>query len=253
MVPSLRFQQLEARVEALRGHLLPAEFSEVGHYEDSDQVTVLSLSFRVLAHAEIEAYLEDRVVEVAKGAASAWKANQALCRALLSLIAFSGRQMQLPPESLTPPSDNKVKVWPSLLDPAERIRQCVTAFIKSVQLENHGIRERNLLAMLLPVGIQHSELDPVLIADLDSFGVKRGEAAHTTSNPSVVTQALDPAGEYATVLGLIRNIEPLDAQLDGLLTEAREQLATPIGEAGAAVAVASLDAADHTSVAQDEG
>jgi hypothetical protein len=219
-VGSARFQQLEGRVAQLRSHLLPADFSETAEYDDPDMVTVQTLSFRVLAHAEIEAYFEDRVVEIAKSALRSWKCDQKLCRSLLYLVAFSGREMRRPPESLAAPSENKTKVWPSLLDPTERLRECVTGYIRSVQQENHGIRERNLLALLLPIGVSQAELDPLLMADFDSFGLRRGEAAHTTSNPARVKLAPDPKAEYALIEGLLQGVIGIDEQLNALLTEA---------------------------------
>lgn len=219
---SQRFQQLSCRIAELRSHLLPAEFSEVGEYaEDADQVTVRGLSYRVLAHAEIEAYFEDRVVEIAKEAIKAWKEARHLSRTLLYMVAFSGREMRRPPESLTSPTENKAKEWPTLLDPSQRLRDCVTCYVQAVQMENHGIREHNLLSMLLPVGVDCSDLDPVFITDLDSFGARRGEAAHTSSNLAQVRQGVNPKDEHARVEGLLKGLEPIDDILNNLLREAR--------------------------------
>ena len=224
-MPSQRFQQLSRRIAELRIHLLPAEFSEVGIYEDADQVTVRALSYRVLAHAEIEAYFEDRVVEIAKKTIKSWNQCRHLSLPLLYLVAFSGREMQRPPESLTSPKDNKAKEWSNFLDPSKRLRECATIYIQAVQMKNHGIKERNLLSLLLPVGVDSSDLDPVFIADLDSFGTRRGEAAHTSSNPAQVRQGVDPKDEHATVEVLLDGLQPIDQILNNLLNAACVPLA----------------------------
>lgn len=216
-MPSVRYQSLCDRIGELESHLLPASFAETGVYVDQERVEVLALSFRVLSHAEMEAYFEDRVIEVAKRALASWKAEKHVSGALLSLLAFSDRQMRKPPETLAAPGANKEKVWPTLLDPSFRVEECVSSFVGCVSRENHGIREHNLLAMLLPVGIQHSDLDPVLVAAFDSFGRSRGEAAHTST---ATKKGVDPKDERETVRHLVHEIAALDACLDGVLTAA---------------------------------
>lgn len=217
---SQRLQQLISRIAELRTHLLPTDFSEVGDYEQSDQVTVKALSYRVLSHAEIEAYFEDRVVEIAKNAIGSWKQSQHLSRSLLYLVSFSGRELCRPPRSLTSPTGNKEKEWPTYLDPSQRLRDCATSYVQAVQMENHGIREHHLLSMLLPVGVDYLALDPVFIADLDSFGRRRGEAAHTSSNLLQVRQGVNPKDEHAVVERLLKGVEPIDEILDNLLNDA---------------------------------
>jgi hypothetical protein len=63
---SSRLTDVHIRIEDLRMYLLPAPFLLPGSYEDERSVHIRTVSFRVLAHAEIETYFEDRVVEIAK-------------------------------------------------------------------------------------------------------------------------------------------------------------------------------------------
>ncbi|MHA3027146.1 hypothetical protein [Chromohalobacter israelensis] len=219
-MPSDRYNRLAERLGDLRKHLLPAKFSDVGEYDNEDQVAVRALSFRVLAHAEIESYFEERVVEIAKAAIAGWTKKERLCGSLLHLAVFSGREMKMPPESLEAPSESKRKDWPSMLDPTHRLRSCVTDFIRAVTVNNHGIREKNMLAMLLPVGVNYDDLDPVVLADLDSFGKSRGEAAHTSSGLAKVRQGISPEDENSLIERLVEGIRPIDGILDDLLRDA---------------------------------
>jgi len=215
-MPSERFDVLQGQLEALRKHMLPESFDETGQYEAQEKTETLALGYRVLAHAEIEAYFEDRSLESAMAARSAWENKLHTSRTVLCLLAFSGKEMPLPPATLEAPSDNKRKAWPALVDIGERLIPSITQFYNYVRNENHGIKEKNLLALLLPIGVDHSAIDPTFLAAIDSFGSLRGIAAHTSSR-NTVRQALDPAEELKRVEQLMIGIAVIDAQIDDLI------------------------------------
>jgi hypothetical protein len=133
-------------------------------------------------------------------------------------MAFSGRTMALPPDSLEPPSDNNRKAWPELLDIGKRLTSVITAFNTFVRTENHGIKEKNLLSLLLPIGIDHSSLDSGFLADIESFGSMRGHAAHTSSR-AAVRRAVDPREELNRVESLLDGITDIDILLDELVRD----------------------------------
>jgi hypothetical protein len=223
---SVRLSELREQVGRFRQHLLPQEFDATGSYENQDAVRIRTLSFLVLAHAEIEVYLEDRIVEIAKAAWRSWKDSMHLSRAAFSVLVFCGREMRSPPESLAPPRPAKEKEWLKHLEIGERLKVIVQEFIHTVLHHNHGIREKNLLSMLLPIGIHHGNLDVTFVADIDSFGKRRGEAAHSSSSTGQVRQAIDPKTEYDQVVDLLNGLEEIDRELDQLLEDARKQAAT---------------------------
>jgi hypothetical protein len=199
--------------------LLPQKFSPTGTYRSPNGVTVRALSFRVLCHAEIEQYFEDRAVEIAKTALSSWKSSRHLCSATFSLLAFSGIVLEKPPATLKPkPKDQKD--WPSLLSPDQRLRDSVTQYVHFALHENHGIREHNLLSLLLPIGIPADSIDDVFVADLDDFGKQRGETAHSTTKGQV-KYGINPEAEYKRVQALLSGLKPIDGELDKALNEAK--------------------------------
>lgn len=57
MAPSKRFIELKGRLVELRQNLLPVKFSATGDYTDIQMDH--ARGYRLLAHAEIESYLED--------------------------------------------------------------------------------------------------------------------------------------------------------------------------------------------------
>lgn len=218
MMPSDRFLQLQSQLGALRAHLLPAKLEETGVYEDEERVATAALGYRVLAHAEVESYIEDRVLEAVNKARVAWENNRHVSRVSLCLVAFCGKEMALPPPSLEAPTENKKKVWPALVDIGERLTPVISAFNHRVRNENHGVKEKNLMSLLLPIGIDHSKLDPIFLAEIETFGSLRGFAAHSSSRTSV-RQAVDPAEELKRVDALLPGIEAIDTLIEQLVAE----------------------------------
>lgn len=214
-MPSPRFEQLKTLISTLRTHLLPAAFDPTGSYENQDEVSTRVLAYRVLAHAEIESYFEDRSIEVLSRAREAWDQGH-VSRSALCLIAFSGKAMELPPDTLEAPEDNKRKVWPSLIDVNKKFLPVASSFHRMVRNDNHGIKERNLLSLLLPIGINHEHIDPAFLADMDSFGALRGIAAHSSAS-TTATQASDPEVELKRVQTLLPGIEAMDIEFDALI------------------------------------
>lgn len=104
MPKSARFRTLTKELTRLRKQFLP-KFSPINLYSDTQLSR--TLAYRVLAHAEIESYLEDRAWEVVQDAKRVWDTTGKTRLTLVSLIAFSGQTMELPPETLTPKKGSK--------------------------------------------------------------------------------------------------------------------------------------------------
>jgi len=213
---SHRFQILVGRIIDLRKCLLPLQFSPTGVYDNDDHVRIKSLSFRVLTHAEVESYFEDRVIEVAKNALAAWRSRNTISRSLVHILAFSGSEMELPPSTIAAPSPTQAKSWPSRISIDERIENATTKYIRGVTVDNHGIREKNLISMLLPVGVDVLRIDPIFLANMDNFGKKRGDAAHQSTSVQVTT-GIDPKDEFQNIVTILAGIKLIDEQLDKLI------------------------------------
>lgn len=200
MAGSQPYQRLERAIERLRTALLPQSFDPTGSYEKADEVHVRAASFRVLAHAEMESYVEDVTSELFEHAWVSWTASGTPSRVLLGLLAFSGRSHSLPPPSLK--ASGKVS-----LDVGRAIDLAQAAWRHAHRL-NHGVKEENILRLLLPLGIGATEIDATLLSDLSSYGSARGEVAHTSA--SKVTQYIDPESEYKKVRQLVADLLKLD-------------------------------------------
>lgn len=209
---SPRFQQLKERVNKHQLALLPNISGESAVVALSDTLIIQTLAYRVMCHAEIEAYFEDRVLVLSRQALVKWRDERKVCATLTALLAFSGREHKYPPATLAPEQSSQARMWSERISASERILIAVSDYNRRIIEENHGIRERNILSMLLPVGVEPHEIDSIMLAELDEFGRRRGEAAHQSTGRHV-QRAIDPVDERDKVNNIIGLLEGIDIKL----------------------------------------
>ena len=208
MPTSDRFIVLEQELNKLRDQFLPEAFDPTGSY--SEQQLALTIAYRVLAHAEIEAYIEDRVWDATRYAKQCWDDQGQCTRTLLCLLAFSGEKMNLPPDTLTPVRASRAAEINRKVDLA------VNAFWRVVD-KNHGLKEANLLSLLLPIGIDSNDLDPAMLATMNAFGEGRGFFAHCSASSYRTQQPPDPATELQTIQQIAADLRNLDQLISDLM------------------------------------
>lgn len=207
MSASDHYKELKSELARLRRELLPKRFTLSGNY--SPEIVTKTIAYCVLAHAEIESYLEDRARETALAAIEAWNRRKKVSKTLLALLAFSGRTMEEPPHSVYPDQPSQSSIWDDKIRLSNKIELAMNDFNHAV-MYNHGIKEDNLLRLLLPIGIEVDKLDHLLLADLNSFGGQRGELAHKSQSKYRAKQQIDPKSELAKVLSLLARLVDVD-------------------------------------------
>lgn len=203
MANSLRFHEMCRRLADLRAHMLPAKFSPTGDY--SNRQLDRARGYRLLAHAEIESFIEDITLDAARSTISEWSRSRAVSDTLLCLIAHYHDGYDIDGERLEPAFSEKSR--PKV---KEAIKEVVdVAFRQYIQIheKNHGVREGNLKRLILPIGVRKDELDQTWIVNLEEFGKRRGEMAHKTAK---VQQQIDPKAELDTVKELVLGLKTLD-------------------------------------------
>jgi hypothetical protein len=171
----------------------------------------LARLFVLAVHAEIEAYLETRALEIAQNVQADWLANRSVSISLISFLGFSGAQMEAPADRLNVARRQRVE-----LD--EKIRRAVSAYWNAVANTNHGIKEANLCAVLFPLGIGPADLDPLWIAEMENFGQLRGELAHQSVSNLAGSPSYQqaPRDLFHKAMFIYEGIRRLDARLDVL-------------------------------------
>ena len=214
MTESQEFVEFRERIRFLEQVLLPpSSLSKLSGPTPEDVIKILS--FRLMAHAEIEDFVETRVEKIAIAASAAF-ANGVVSKALLSIASFTDSSVGAPAPSLAPTQFSQAQSWPIKLHLTERTRKYVTAFVRAIK-SNHGIKEGNLLALLLPVGVPAHSIDPIWLADCDSFGADRGDAAHRSS--ARVSSTPNPVDERDKVNRIVDGLRKLETEFSALLNE----------------------------------
>lgn len=207
MPGSARYKDLESALKKLRTGLLPKRFEPTGTYARAYAVHLRAVSFRLLMHAEIESFLEDRASELASVAWMAWKSARLTTDPIVALLAFAGLESSKAPSKLGGDPLNQ-KAYDDMAVVLERANSVWRYDHKN----NHGVKEPNVLSLFLPLGISSTSLDPVLLADLSSYGALRGEVAHQSS--AFVTNYADPQVEYKKARALVADLTKLDEAVD---------------------------------------
>lgn len=204
---SARFKQLSRRITELRRYMLPARFDPTGTY--SKRVHERARAFRLLVHAEFEAFIEDRVTDILDARYTQWQATRKTSRCLVSLAAYhEGVQVRNEPTSLlTPPQ----KTSPLLEARIEKAKNALRYYAKS---KNHGVKEVNLLKLLMPLGIEAHEFDLTWLATINSWATQRGEYAHQSGTKLQVLP--DPYDELRIARLLLQGFRELDSQIETL-------------------------------------
>ncbi|WP_345943194.1 HEPN domain-containing protein [Streptomyces sp. SID2119] len=205
-MPSPRYRTLSRRITQLRRNLLPREFSAIGLY--SERVYERARAFRVLAHAEFESYIEDRAIEVIQKAHSSWQSSGTIRPSLLSLMAHREGASGIP-DAISSLTDRTQK-FPTLQARISAEKQAYSTYIKK---KNHGIKERNLLRILLPLGVTREEFNTTWLSTTESWATARGEIAHTSASGKMQVQ-INPRSELATVKEILIGFKQVDKLLN---------------------------------------
>ena len=213
-MPSDRFKHLRSAVSELRRLLLPKHFDPAGQYKYQDRVRARSISFQILCHAEFESYFEDRAIDIASSALHYSNSNGKINHTGAHLLAFSGVEASLPPASLSP--HHKKRGWRGMTNASDRLKDATNIFVRYAQDENHGIKEKNLSRLLLPIGLEPGQIDSTLVSELNSYGSSRGGYAHSSTTKHAQV-AINPQDELKRVRRILSLLIPLDAELSKLL------------------------------------
>lgn len=209
---------LEQELERLRQHLLPSqqEFDPTGSYDDV--VYTKTLAYRVLAHAEFEAYFEDRVKDLYLAAINAWDRNSIMTKVVACMLAFSTTEIDDIPPTKAPTQLSQRQKWDKKIKLTGRISKCANSYRHIIDT-NHGIKEENLLKLLLPIGIEADEIDDIWLAAMNSFGEERGSVAHSSGSNYRTTTLPDPKIELDKVNNVLEGLKAVDILLDQLNTK----------------------------------
>lgn len=204
MANSPKLGTLKTRFAELRTRFLPATLpAPTGVYSDVE--VDLARAYRLLVHAEIEAFIEDRVLETILDAIRSYKTSNSLSRPILGALAYA----RSGPSTL-----EAIPARGAKTDLEQRL-DSATSNVASRVKANNGLRSKDLAALLFCVGVQESDLDTLWVANMDNFGQSRGDVAHRSTQGRLAAPQVNPADEFNLVeQTLLPGIEKLDLLLN---------------------------------------
>ena len=165
MANSQRYRFLISRIKFLENNVLPAD-KPSGNYTKRE--VDLIKSYVLLVHAEIEAFFEDRAKAKVRKALADWIASRTKSTCLKAVLAFTGNELSYEKRRK---EESKSIVY--------RVNRAVSHYLSSIN-SNNGVKENDLINMLIPLGIELDELDVTWLSIMDSFGAIRGNIAHNS-------------------------------------------------------------------------
>lgn len=194
------FEDLKKNIEKIEHSFLPPK-SETGEYSEQEYLNVDA--YVSLVHSEIEFFLESRCKEVCGLSLKKFDENGLVNLVLLGLVCFSGKMFDAPPDKKNDSNLVEEKLYLN-----KKLHSAAGVYNYNVK-NNNGIKEKDILGLLLPLGFPVDDIDDVFLTEMNDFGKMRGEIAHT-SNVENMTNRLDPysvKSRIERILGFIKNID----------------------------------------------
>jgi hypothetical protein len=161
----------------------------------SDVELTRAKAFLVFAHAELEDYLEGACKAKAERALAAAEMGQITLTAI-SLVGHYGERIPVVRDvaKFTERHRGFVRDFPQpgidiTRAMLSRIKDALSSYFEQCRV-NNGVKEANLLPMLLPLGISALIIEPTWLAEMNGFGFDRG--AHAHRGLASVQQIADP-------------------------------------------------------------
>lgn len=194
------YRLLMERCNKLQKSLLPRTLSPTGNYKESTYEKVRG--YKILVHAELEYYFEELAKAIMTSAKAKWDKSGETTKTLLALVAYCDTKFLAAPDKI---NDQRAKV-----DLDFRIKEAYQAHYKYISMNNNGIKEKNIISLFLPVGVNIDDLDNNLMIALDSFGSDRGQIAHKTR----AMQCQTPDDAKAEVRNILTMVNSFDVQME---------------------------------------
>lgn len=185
------FVSLQIRINALAERFLPMEEQPLGVY--SEEQLDDAKAFILLAHAELEGYLENLATEVCNALIERVKSNHYDESTSVFLIrtANNSKQHKFVPLEVALEGQGKHE---------------------SVVKGNNGIKERDYNKLFESLGVDVEDLNPDVMSESDAFGAKRGGIAHLGVQAGI-QHDVNPFEERELMAKLLAHMSDFDSAL----------------------------------------
>lgn len=173
MTKTKEYKYLEKRLKNLEKHF---DFNQSVTGITSLQEDRLK-GFCILCHAEFEDYFESIAKRVFEESLNEWKAKKIANYQIASFFV------------LQKPIDSSDDAYTKSIQ--------LSRLYKDILESNHGIKEDNIMKLYKPLGYRADDFDATLLSELNDFGKRRGESAHSSAQHTTIM--LDKNTEFDRV------------------------------------------------------
>lgn len=191
----VHFEYLQKRIDALKAKFVQAQLEEenrepLSYIPDTDSLA----AFRLLAHAEIEDYLERKATQGLSRIEYDFSGGRKAIRECIDILVVALTLI------------DTLKQMPRLESPhwESDVARTIKHARDSVR-ENNGIKEYSFARLAVFAGKMPDEIDNALVASLTSYGSSRGDVAHQSA--ARVTTILAPSAEAKAVDDILKQLE----------------------------------------------
>ncbi|WP_448309550.1 hypothetical protein [Pantoea sp. PGP6] len=180
---SPKFNEMTKRVKKLKGKYMARQIKkELANPLTYQHDPLHMAAYRLLVHAELEEYIEDKALETLSAIKLDVASNGFATTHLRNILAIA-KQVEVP-LAINEPYDEVdfKKVVSSIISEAE----------KAVS-KNNGIKRDSFLKLALFAGHELASIDTLLISSMNTYGKNRGSVAHR--GPRHVSNFLSPSAE----------------------------------------------------------
>lgn len=166
-MPSPEHIVLRARIEELSGRFV--DFDIPPEREPTTHELDMIASFKLLAHAEFETFIETRIRDTLRRSLEKWKSDRQVTKALFGFLLRWYPWFE---------KDKNLFASPQ---PLQKITELLEASLRKATAEideNNGIKREGFSRLCFSAGILVNDLSPILLAALESYGRSRGDVAH---------------------------------------------------------------------------
>ena len=193
-------QKLEKRLSELE-HLLPSTTPTDLYPQDTQDKM---LGYRLLAHAEIEGFIEALANLTLTEIWNKPRNGGPLTEAAIAMVEFRKRLL-FPPRHLTKPPATDINV----------LREAVSELNNKIST-NNGITEKDILKLFLPLGVDLTAFNTSWLISLNALGEQRGDVAHNSWENATYSETT-PATEKASVTDVLQGLSSLVSAVEVIL------------------------------------
>ena len=176
-MPSAHYLHLEARCNHLIQRFIdPAIAAEQAALRAGEAVPAPDFddfsAFRLLTHAELEGYFELKARDTLATLDAAFKSGQVLTSSFAVLIFLHQWKDRRQPTWPSAPADDHAYL--------KHLAQEALGYGRQFLAANNGIKEASIQVLSALMGHYPDELDAVLVNELNQYGKRRGDVAHSS-------------------------------------------------------------------------